>query len=396
MSPTLPTDGSAELLAERLHAAQNDIAASWLVRLHALLTLDQNDVFPSVSLLDHIPQLIAAIADYLKAPEAEEISANTVVMTKAAELGTLRYEQRASVHQLLREYQILGDLLEEFFQKEVAEAGVMIDAVSALAGMRRVGRAIRVLQRQTVDTFVMKYSETIERQTSELRGFTRLVSHEIRQPLGVLQVLAKVWPATALSEERRFTDTLSRNVARLGEVVDKLERLARLTSAREDTPSDQHIDLSAVVSDVAAQLKDMAEARGVTMRVAPTLPGLVIDAARIELVFINLIANAIKYADPKKDERLVVIEAGEKGQRAGAVVIVRDNGIGIPSNRVDAIFQQFVRVHSDRDLELGAQGLGLGLSIVRECMDATGGSVSVVSRENEGTTFTLSWPALGA
>ncbi len=387
LASTLPTDDSLEL-ARRLHAAQGDLAAAWLERLQALVPVSPYNIFPSDSLLDHIPQLIAAIADHVAAPEAEEIGANTGVMTKAAELGVLRYEQQATVHQLLREYQILWEVLETFFAEEVTRAGVAIETQSALHALRRVTQGIRVLQQQTVDTFVAKYTETIQRQNTELRGFTRLVSHEIRQPLGVLQVLAKMWPEPRDVQEQQLVDTLTRNVARMGEVAGKLERIARLSRAREDTPTEQRIEMFALVTDVATQLKDMAEARDVRVRVSPDLPSLVIDPARLELVFINLLANAIKYADPNKRERVVDVEAVE-GQEL--VVVVRDNGIGIPANRLDIIFQQFVRVHADRDDELGAQGLGLGLSIVRESMEATAGSVSVASREGEGTTFTLAW-----
>lgn len=388
LSSTLPTDESLELLARRIHEAQADLAATWLDRLQALVPRNANSIFPSSSLLDHIPQLISAIADYVAAPDAEEIGANTAVMTKASELGALRYNQRATVHQLLREYHILGDVLETFCADEVARAPVAIDTQDALRAVRRVMQSVRVLQQQTVDTFVAKYTETIEGQTTELRGFTRLVSHEIRQPLGVLQVLAKMWPAPRGADEQRLVDTLNRNVVRLGEVADKLERLARLSRARDDTPTEQHIEMFALVTDVASQLKDMAEARDVHVRVSPDLPTLVIDPARLELVFVNLLANAIKYADPSKPQRVVDVEPLD-GQEL--TVVVSDNGIGIPANRLDVVFQQFVRVHADRDDELGAQGLGLGLSIVRESMEATGGSVSVTSREGEGTSFTLSW-----
>ncbi len=377
-----------ELLAKRLDAAQADLAATWLDRLHAIVPVGANEVFPSASLLDHIPQLISAIAQYIAAPESEEIGANTTVMTKAAELGALRYEQRATVHQLLREYHVLGDVLETFFVEDVRRAGSSIDTLPALWAMRRVMQAVRVLQQQTVDTFVAKYTETIERQTTELRGFTRLVSHEIRQPLGVLQVLAKMWPEPGNAQEQQLVETLNRNVARLGEVAGKLERIARLSRAREDTPTEQRVEIAALVRDVADQLKDMADARDVRVRVSDTLPTLVIDPARLELVFINLLANAIKYADPSKPKRVVEVDtvAGQP-----FTVVVRDNGIGIPANRLDIIFQQFVRVHADRDDELGAQGLGLGLSIVRESMEASGGSVEVSSHEGEGTTFTLHW-----
>jgi anti-sigma regulatory factor (Ser/Thr protein kinase) len=143
------------------------------------------------------------------------------------------------------------------------------------------------------------------------------------------------------------------------------------------------------VVDIARQLEDMADLRGVRIDVAEGLPTLVADAGRLELVFVNLLANAIKYSDPAKPDRLVRVEPADD---AGRAVRVRDNGIGIPEGRLALIFEQFVRVHAHLDDELGAQGLGLGLSIVRECMDAMSGAVSVQSRDGEGTTFLLTWP----
>jgi two-component system, OmpR family, phosphate regulon sensor histidine kinase PhoR len=104
----------------------------------------------------------------------------------------------------------------------------------------------------------------------------------------------------------------------------------------------------------------------------------------------NLLGNAVKYSDSTKPSRVVRV-AGDRSV-AHPRVRVEDNGIGIPPSRLAIIFDQFVRVHAHRDEELGAQGLGLGLSIVRECMDAMGGTVSVESMEGGGTTFTLDWP----
>ena len=385
----------AEWLAARLAANGEALAARWLNRLNDVLVVDRTAVFPSQDLLDHIPELIAQTAAYLRQPEGEEIAANTLVMRKAAELGTLRYEQRASVHQLQREYQILGDLLDEFVAEQIRLADPPPDAVSVTRVTRRVTQSVRVLQQQTIDAFIGKYTDTIERQTAQLRSFSRLVSHEIRQPLGVLQVIAKMMPAPdADLEAARMVDMLDRNVARLAEVTGKLERLARLTRATDVMPSEQRVDLSALVADVAHQLQDMADARGVQVRVEENLPELVLDPARTELVFVNLIANAIKYSDPDKPRRVVEVSAAQ-GQTQPAIV-VRDNGIGIPADRLQHIFREFVRAHAQRDEELGAQGLGIGLAIVRECMDAMGGSVRVRSREGEGTAFTLTWPAPAA
>ena len=390
MNPAPFAESTGAFLAARIEAAQRDLAMRWLEQLTAILPVERREVFPTTQLLDHIPELIAEIAKYLRAPHDEAIAANTAVMTKAAELGALRHEQRSSVHQLLREYHLLGTILEQFITREVAAMGGTADAVSALEALSRVSHAVRVLQQQTVDTFVGKYSETIERQTSQLRGFTRLISHEIRQPLGVLQVLSRMIPVVD-AKGQQMVSTLERNVVRLADVAGKLERLARLTRATDDdSPTEQEVELSALAADVARQLQDMATARDVTIVVADDLPRIVVDAGRAELAVMNLLANAIKYCDPDKPERYVRVR---HAPGPVASIVVEDNGIGIPEQQVCKIFEQFVRVHSDRDDELGAQGLGLGLAIVRECMQAMDGTVTVTSEEGKGAAFTLTWSA---
>ena len=84
-----------------------------------------------------------------------------------------------------------------------------------------------------------------------------------------------------------------------------LERLARLTRRPETSPSEQRVDLGAVAQDVASQLSDMADARAVTIHVEKMLPVLVVDAGRVELVLMNLLANSVKYSDPAKRSRTV-------------------------------------------------------------------------------------------
>ena len=381
---------TVEYFAERLSANHAVLATNWLQRLDRLLDVETRDVFPSHELLDHIPELIDQIASYLRAPAGEAITADTVIMAKAAELGLLRFDQRASVHQLLREYQIFSEILDEFFTREIAALGSGTDALAVVQVLGRAQHAVRVLMQKTVDAFITRYTETIERQNAQLRNFSRLVSHEIRQPLGVLQVLTRVLPVPDGDIERqRLHETLERNVSRLGAVSGMLERMARLTPP-DASPNAQHVELTRLVRDVAQQLSDMADSRGVTFAIDDALPSLVADAGRLELVLINLLANAVKYSDPVKPVRLVRVEHDAAAPYSR--VRVRDNGIGIPPSKLAVIFDQFVRVHAHLDDELGAQGMGLGLSIVRECMDAMGGTIRVESIEGLETTFTLEWP----
>jgi signal transduction histidine kinase len=390
MNTSRPARPPHEHLALRLHEAHGRIARQWLERLEALLTVNRGEVFPSNKLLDHIPDLIDQIASHLESPAESGIAANTAVMTKAAELGALRYEQQASVHQLLREYQIFGEVLHQFVEEEVTRAEPPISAADALRALGLLTAAVRRLEQQTIDAFVARYTQTIEQQTEQVRGFSRFVSHEVRQPLSVLHVLVKMLPVRAGQPDApRLFDTLERNVSRMTAVVNQLERLTRLSAAPEDGPGEQEVRLAALVSDVAQQLAEMASARGVDIVVADDLPSLVLEPGRAELVFVNLIANAIKYSDPAKPDRHVRIEAVADAR--WPTVTVRDNGIGIPASRLESIFQQFVRAHEQRDSELGAHGLGLGLAIVRECMEASQGTVSVESVEHAGTTFTLVW-----
>jgi signal transduction histidine kinase len=385
------SSSTVEHFASRLDADHAALAARWLERLDQVLPVDKREVFPTHLLLDHIPELLQKVAVYLRAPQEEDIVANTAVMSKAAELGWLRFDQRASVHQVLREYEILCEILDAFFLREAEALGSLGDPADAVLALSRAQRAVRVLQQQTVDAFIARYVAKIEAQTARLRNFSRLVSHEIRQPLGVLQVLARVLPAAGdESEATRLVGTLERNVVRLGEVATTLERLAELSPRSQDMPNEQEVELARVGRDVAHQLEDMAAARAVRIDIDADLPHVRADAGRVELVLVNLIANAVKYSDPSKPHRFVHVSADRDVPYP--CIRIRDNGIGIPQSKRDEIFEQFVRVHAHLDDELGTQGMGLGLSIVRECMEAMAGAVAVESVEGTGTTFVLGWP----
>jgi signal transduction histidine kinase len=257
--------------------------------------------------------------------------------------------------------------------------------------MRRLGEAIRLLEHQMVDTFVGNYTQLLERQTAQLRQFSRLVSHEIRQPLAVLQVITRAFPVkTGDADSARMMDIFDRSVLRLADVTGKLERQARITPATDLAPSERVVDLTDVAHTAAAQLADAAAVAGVDVLVDPPLPVLRIDLARAELIFANLIANGIRFADPQKTTRYVEVQASGDGEPS---VIITDNGVGMPPARLQTVFREFVRAHAQREAEVHAWGLGLGLTLVRECMDRSNGWVRVDSIPGRGTTFKLTWPA---
>jgi signal transduction histidine kinase len=390
------TDSYAEIVSRRVAEERLTLAAQWLGRLQELVTVRLNDVFPSDQLLDHIPLLIDEIATYLRAPAAEEIAANTAVIAKARELGLLRHEQQASVHQLLREYEVLGEILELFVTEETERLGLRPTASECFDVLRRVTRAVRTLMRTTVDTFVSEYTTTIQERNERIRTFNQMASHEMRNPVGTL-----LFAAAALTHDNVRADatrldkvaaTIRGNAERLSWLIDNLQRLARLGDAL-DVPSEQRVELDALASEVARQLEEMAAARRVTIRVASDLPTLVADPARLELVLLNLVSNAIKYSDGSKADPFVEIAAGPAGaDEHMCALVVRDNGLGIAEADQSAIFERFFRAHAHRDGELGITGTGLGLAIAVECVQALGGSIRCESAVNEGTAFFITVP----
>jgi signal transduction histidine kinase len=298
------------------------------------------------------------------------------------------------VHQILHEYELLGGILVAFVKEEMVSLGLRPEPVECLELVNRIRNAVGLLLRATVDAFLSQYLDTISVQGRNLESFHRTLSHELRQPLTTVQgavQLLQTYPAARTGEKLDHTlETLARNIERIIHITRQLERLARAETER-DNPSTQVVNLSHVATDVARQLREMAEARGVVVRIAPDLPSITVDAGRIELVFTNLISNAIKYSDPAKEQRVVEVRRAEAPEDVCAIT-VSDNGIGIPADRVDRIFDQFVRAHRGRDEELGVHGMGLGLSIVWESVMAIGGSITVASAESEGTVFTVMLP----
>ena len=104
-------------------------------------------------------------------------------------------------------------------------------------------------------------------------------------------------------------------------------------------------------------------------------------------MLVNLIANATEVRGSGQGWIGYVTVGRAPGSPAS--IVIEDNGIGIAPGKLAAIFEQFVRAHTDRDEELGAQGLGLGLAIVQESMEAMGGTVTVSLKEGAGTAFTF-------
>jgi signal transduction histidine kinase len=364
-----------DVIAERMRAEHRALATRWFERLLDLLPVDAREVFPTESLLDHVPALILEISAYLRHPEEGAIAANTAILDKARELGSLRHAQRASLHQVLREYQVLSEVLVTFVVEEMKRLGIVPPPAETALLVSRLHQAVDVLSQATVEAFVTLYTQTIDDQRERLEQFTRMAAHEWRQPLGALQF------GVSLLGQANLDPARTRRT---------LETVARIHN-EEDNPVIQEVSSGTVAAEAARQLREMADARGVEIRVLDALPTLTVDVGRLELTFVNLLSNAIKYSDEAKPVRWVEI-SGLESADGWYRIAVRDNGLGIPPDSVAKIFERFTRAHAQRDDVVHVGGLGLGLSIVEDCVGAMHGRIEVESAEGVGTTFVLTLP----
>jgi len=381
-----------DVIAERIRAEHRALATRWYERLLDLLPVDAREIFPTESLLDHVPALILEIGAYLRHPEEGAIAANTAILDKARELGSLRYSQRASLHQVVREYQVLSGVLVTFVLEEIKRLGIGPPTAETVLLVSRLQEAVDVLSQATVEAFVTLYTQTIDDQRERLEQFTRMAAHEWRQPLGALQFGVALLEQAHLDPERtrRTLETVDRNVRHLIDLTHKLETVARMHNDG-DNPVIQEVSSGTVAGEAARQVREMADARGVEIRVLDALPTLTIDVGRLELAFVNLLSNAIKYSDDAKPVRWVEISGLESADDK-CQITVRDNGLGIPPDSVAKIFERFTRAHAQRDDVVHVGGLGLGLSIVEDCVGAMHGRIEVESAEGVGTTFVLTLP----
>ncbi len=197
--------------------------------------------------------------------------------------------------------------------------------------------------------------------------FLATLAHELRNPLAPirngLQILKMTAGDSATAEDTRLM--MERQLAQLVRLVDDLMDVSRITRNKLELRPEQ-IELGATLQHVVEIARPLIERSGHRLSVSLPAQPIYLDAdtTRIAQVFSNLLNNAAKYTNPGGSVSLVACREGNE-----AVVSIRDSGIGIPAEMLDAIFEMFVQV--DRSLERSQGGLGIGLTLVKRWSKCT-------------------------
>ncbi len=368
-------------LGTELHRRSAELTRAWLERLTARLGINPRRIFPSETLLNHIPDVLRAISEYLCS--GGDLGAEHMVRYEFERLARLRRDQGYDIDEILAEFEILGEILYDALREEAGSFGPKVPADYAIEVAERLYRALMVITTITATTFREEGFRDRRERARLLGSFGRELAHELRNRLGTaesaLHILSQEDDLGPERREKTF-QILRNTLRRIQGVADDVQALA-IAQGSEETAQGRRLSLRAVVEETISELRGMAEERGVRLEAQDMVPDVQVDATRVELVLINLIGNAIKYSDAAKDDRWVRLSI-QRTNDGYWCLAVGDNGLGIPEEMRTLVFDHFVRAHPEIK-----DGTGLGLAIAREAVEQMRGRIWLDSVEGAGTTF---------
>ena len=227
---------------------------------------------------------------------------------------------------------------------------------------------------------------------SELRRkdeFIATLGHELRNPLSVLTTASQIFKmdGATTADMKHAADIIGRQVQQITRLINDLLDLERIDNGKLQLDR-RPLDLREIVTNTLESRRADAERRKQSLTMHVTQAPVVVnaDAVRLVQVVSNLIDNAVKYTPDAGHIDVAVTADGHE-----AVIVVQDDGAGIPSERVDSIFEPFVQLSESRTAARG--GMGLGLSLVRRLTELHGGTVDVTSRgPGGGSRFAVHLP----
>jgi PAS domain S-box-containing protein len=246
-----------------------------------------------------------------------------------------------------------------------------------------------ITQRQRIEQQMHQIMIELKEGDRRKDEFLALLGHELRGPLAPLrnglELLKRADGNNMLL--RQVRDSMARQLEQLVRLVNDLIDINRIARNMIDLRSEP-VQLAAVIQQSVEACRPLAESRRqqVSVLLPPEPIEVQADPGRLAQVFGNILHNACKYTEPGGRIEVSAALVGDE-----AVVQFKDSGVGIPSNRLDSIFEMFTQV--DRNLENTQGGLGIGLSLVKRLVEMHGGSVKAFSEgPGRGSEFVIRLP----
>jgi light-regulated signal transduction histidine kinase (bacteriophytochrome) len=236
---------------------------------------------------------------------------------------------------------------------------------------------------------VLDRTAALDSANQELSAFSYSVSHDLRAPLrhvtGFVNLLEQHAGTSMDDKSRRYAGIISDSARRMGRLIDDLLEFSRTGRAELEKSV---FAMTPLLEEVRRECLRDAEGRNVQWKIGD-LPEVAGDRSLLRLVFVNLVANALKFT---RDRAVSEIEIGVGSSERDAVVIfVRDNGVGFDPRYAGKLFGIFQRLHAAEEFD----GTGIGLANVKRIVQRHGGRVWAEGAVGQGAAFYVSLPEAG-
>jgi CheY-like chemotaxis protein/nitrogen-specific signal transduction histidine kinase len=245
-------------------------------------------------------------------------------------------------------------------------------------------------------TLTIEQARQLENANRLKTEFIANVSHELRTPLhaivGYVELLEDGIYGSLTDEQAQTIRYIHDSARDLLDLVNNLLDLSRIEGGRTDLILSS-FDVRELISELAVQLKPLADAKHIVVRshVHLTSPVVRSDRSKLKQILTNVVGNAVKFTDSGAVTVRVAAAIDERGaQRNRVQISVEDTGIGIPPETLNRIFEKFYQV--DSTPSRSHEGTGLGLYISKQLTELLGGTIRVESLPGKGTTVTLTVP----
>ena len=252
------------------------------------------------------------------------------------------------------------------------------------------GSAWLVFPQALAGSFNSMASQVAATQQAQ-RGFLTNVSHDLKTPLTSIRGWSQALldgTATDPSQQQRAAGIIYDETSRMERMVAQLLELARIESGQLEL-AHEAVDLQQLLTDIENSFALQAQEKGVALKVdAQPVPLIFGDYDRLSQALTNLVDNALVHTGGGGEVRL----RSQPSSNDGVEVMVQDTGSGIPQEELKRIFERFYQVDKSRATSSGHRSSGLGLSIVKELVEAHGGRIEANSQVGLGSTFTIYLP----
>lgn len=300
-----------------------------------------------------------------------------------------------TIESLKSQYEAEKKEAETMFLREIVERQQTIIILAAAASILLLIIAIiiymRAVERRRLNQQISAQARKLEELDFAKSRFFANISHDLRSPLSLIlgnyEQIKQDGESYLTSDSKQNLEVANKNAQRLLFLTDEINELTKLEEGKIKLDL-KDVPVNSYLSTLVALFKSSAEFKSVDLSFESTIPehvAISIDPNQFEKIIFNLITNALKHTH-KGDSVRVKVET----QSNDLIISITDSGEGIPESSLPYLFDRYYQ--SPKNNYHVYEGLGIGLSLVKELVDVHGGNIQVKSKEGEGSTFILSMP----